>query len=194
MPGKKASARSKRSTRTAARTARWSGLPKAKIMAIYNEHVRRFRTKTAKSVFISQNEFELGTNDEWSNATEIDRNPAWVDLDNANYVWSSREPNSEHAVISERFNLPTNRSIRRGRLRLAVDNYAIVLINGRIVTYDAPQADEDFFNPGRTFNVRSVLRRGRNDIVIIAFNFDGPRSSSNPAGVAARLNVRLSGS
>jgi hypothetical protein len=76
---------------------------------------------------------------------------------------------------------------------LSVDNYAVVLINGRIVVYDAPQNTPAFFNPGRNFNITSFLRRGFNDIVIVAFNFTGPRSPADPAGVAARLNIRLSG-
>jgi hypothetical protein len=170
----------------------WTGMQRAKIMAVYQDHVQRFRNRPAKNISISQHNITIGTSDDWSNAAEISRNPAWVNVDGADYVWSSRDRNSEFAVISERFRLSQNRSIRRGSLLLAVDNYAVVLINGRIVTYDAPQAEQSFFNPGRTFNVRRYLRRGRNDIVIIAFNFGGPRSDSNPAGVAARLNIRLS--
>ncbi|HZG88545.1 hypothetical protein [Paenibacillus sp.] len=164
-------------------------IPRAQIMAIYREQVLRNSKKPMKSVFVSQRNFRLGTSDDWSNATEIERNPAWVDIDGADYVWSSRNLSAEVAVVSERFNLRGD--IERGRLQLAVDNYAVVLINGRIVVYDEPQAQVSFFNPGRTFNVRRFLRRGRNDIVIIAFNFGGPRTADNPGGVAARLDVRL---
>ncbi|NEW07576.1 hypothetical protein GK047_16335 [Paenibacillus sp. SYP-B3998] len=84
------------------------------------------------------------------------------------------------------------RSILAASLFLSVDNYAVVIINGVPLLFDGPTNTPLNFNPGRTFNVRQFLCRGRNDIVIIAFNFGGPRSPSNPAGVAARLNIRLS--
>jgi hypothetical protein len=96
------------------------------------------------------------------------------------------------AVISRPFTLSTRRSIQSASLFLSVDNYAIVLINGRFVVFDTPQANTSFFNPGRTFNIRRFLRRGSNDIVIIAFNFGGRRTADNPAGVAAQLSIRQS--
>jgi len=178
-------------TKKAVRPAKRRSVSTARIMAIYKGHVQRYGKAPAKNVTISQRNITIGTNSDWSNATVIDRNPAWAAIEGADYVWSSRDPNAEFAVISERFNLSRNRDIERGRLTLAVDNYAVVLINGRIVVYDTPQATQSFFNPGREFNVRRFLRRGRNDIVIIAFNFGGPRSTNNPAGVAARLDIRL---
>jgi len=166
-------------------------LSRAQILSIYKEHVRKASLQSVKPVTISQRNIVIGTGSDWTNAITVQRNSAWRNIDNANYVWSQRDPNGQFAVVSRRFNLPQNRDIERGRLLLAVDNYAVVLINGRIVVYDNPQANVAFFNPGREFNIRSFLRRGRNDIVIIAFNFEGNRSSDNPAGVAARLNIRV---
>ncbi|MCY9668159.1 hypothetical protein M5X11_25095 [Paenibacillus alginolyticus] len=99
---------------------------------------------------------------------------------------------AENAVISTRFSLSQRRAILAATLFLSVDNFAVVIINGVPVVYDAPQNTPSFYNTGRTFDVRRFLRRGRNDIVIIAFNFGGPRSDANPAGVAARLDIRLS--
>ncbi|PZD93621.1 hypothetical protein DNH61_23690 [Paenibacillus sambharensis] len=45
---------------------------------------------------------------------------------------------------------------------------------------------------GRNFNIVRFLQRGPNSIIIIAFNFGGPHNHQNPAGVAARLDIRLS--
>ncbi|MFS0728214.1 hypothetical protein [Paenibacillus sp. 1P07SE] len=58
---------------------------------------------------------------------------------------------------------------------------------------DNPQNNTSFFNPGRTINIRRFLRNGTNDIVIAAFNFpsNDNRSSNNPAGVLARIQIEL---
>lgn len=165
-------------------------MPISKIMSIYKAQVNRPRK--SQSVVISQRNVVIGTDDTWFNALEINRDPAWVQVPNAEYVWSLRDPNGEFAVISRRFNLSNRRRILAGNLLLSVDNYAVVVINGRIVVYDAPQNTPALFNPGRNFDIRRFLRRGLNNIVIVAFNFGGPRSTTNPAGVAARLNIRLS--
>lgn len=165
-------------------------MPRSKVMSLYKSHVNRAHKNQA---VISQRNVVIGTNDTWFNALVINRDPAWVPVANASYLWSVRDPNSQFAVVSRRFTLSSRRAIQSGNLFLSVDNYAVVVINGRIVVYDAPQNTPSFFNPGRNFNIRRFLRRGLNNIVIIAFNFGGPRSTSNPAGVAARLNIRLSG-
>lgn len=166
------------------------GMPRSKVMSLYKSQVSRFHQN--KSVVISQRNVVIGTDGTWFNATVINRDPAWVQVNNADYVWSARDLGGQFAVVSRRFTLSRRRAILSGNLFLSVDNYAVVLINGRIVLYDAPQNTPAFFNPGRNFNIASFLRRGPNDIVIVAFNFSGPRSPGNPAGVAARLNIRLS--
>jgi hypothetical protein len=167
-----------------------AGMPKSKVMSIYRAEVNRLHNK--QSAVISQRNVTIGTDDRWANGLVINRDPAWVQVADADYLWSSRDPNGAFAVVSRRFTLSSRRSILSGSMFLSVDNYAVVIINGRIVVYDAPQNTPAFFNPGRTFNIRSFLRRGFNTIVIVAFNFGAPRSPSNPAGVAARLNIRLS--
>lgn len=167
-----------------------SGMPRSKIMSLYKSHVNKFHTK--QRAVISQRNVVIGTDDTWFNAQEINRDPAWVAVNNAEYVWSIRNLSGQFAVVSRPFTLSRQRSIISGNLFLSVDNYAVVLINGRIVVYDAPQNTPALFNPGRNFNITRFLRRGPNDIVIVAFNFTGPRSPSDPAGVAARLNIQLS--
>lgn len=168
-------------------------ITKSAAMVMYKKQLSRFhKNKAGKDIIITQRNVVIGTDDSWFNAQEIDRNPSWVQVPDARYVWSSRDLGSEVAVISKQFRLSSRRSIRNASLFLSVDNYAIVLINGEFVVYDTPQATVSFFNPGRTFNVRSLLRRGANDIVIIAFNFGGRRTIDNPAGVAARLSIRQS--
>ncbi|PYI53313.1 hypothetical protein [Paenibacillus flagellatus] len=175
-----------------ARPHQKAGMTKSKAMSIYRARVAKHQRVQAPPV-ISQVNVVIGTDNTWSNAQAIDRNPAWVPVNNARYVWSARNLSDNNAIISRRFQLSTRRSIIRGRLFLSVDNYAVVIINGFIVQFDSPQETTSFFNPGRTFNITRFLRRGTNDIVIIAFNSNGaPRSDSNPAGVAARLNIRLS--
>lgn len=155
----------------------------------YETFIRRARA-AVKPVAINQRVIEFGTNNRWFDARVIDRNPAWVEPPSpARYVWSRSNPGAERAIISRSFTLPRPRRIRSAELFLSVDNYAIVLINGRPVIADNPQAETSFFNPGRTFNIRRFLRRRINDIVIIAFNFGGPRSEQNPAGVAARVRI-----
>ncbi|TLS50096.1 hypothetical protein FE782_22455 [Paenibacillus antri] len=165
-------------------------IPVAKIMSIYQRRLRLHNAMPVKNVSVSQRNIRIGTGEDWTNAIEVTRNPAWVEVNNADYVWSDRNPTGDFAVVSRRFRIPRG-DIERGSLFLSVDNYAVVLINGRIVVYDNPEANAAFFNPGRTFNVRRLLRNGRNDIVIIAFNLGGARSDANPAGVAARLDIRV---
>ncbi|OAB42377.1 hypothetical protein [Paenibacillus glacialis] len=162
-------------------------------MVMYRKQLSRFhKNKAGNNIIITQRNVVIGTDDTWFNAQEIDRNPAWVQVPDASYVWSSRDLGAEVAVVSKQFTLSSRRRVRNASLLLSVDNYAIVLINGRFVVYDTPQATVSFFNPGRTFDVRRFLRRGQNDIVIIAFNFGGRRTIDNPAGVAARLSIRQS--
>jgi hypothetical protein len=168
-----------------------AGMSRSKVMSLYRDHVKKLHAHQAP-VFISQITTVIGTNNSWFNAQIIPRDPAWVQVNNANYVWYSGNLSSENAIISKTFTLSQRRSILRANLFLSVDNYAVVIINGVPLLFDGPTNATSNFNPGRTFNVRRFLRRGRNDIVIIAFNFGGARSASNPAGVAARLRIRQS--
>lgn len=169
--------------------AKAAKLPRSKVMALYRAQVRKMRA-AGHPALISQRNVVIGTNNTWFNAAIIQRNPAWVPVNNASYVWSANNLASQRAIVSTTFRLSARRAILRARLFLSVDNYAIVLINGIPVVDDQPQDRTAFFNPGRTFDVARFLRRGLNDVVIIAFNFEGPRDA--PAGVAARLNIRLS--
>lgn len=130
------------------------------------------------------------TNNEWANAQPIARNPAWVVIEGAEYVWNSLDLNAASAVISRTFSLPKKR-IRNATLRLSLDNYGSVLINGAFVVNDLAQDNPPFYNPGRTFDVRPFLRNGANDIVIAGFNFGGTSTPTNPAGIAARLEIEL---
>ncbi|ETT57283.1 hypothetical protein MHI43_09340 [Paenibacillus sp. FSL H8-0457] len=143
-------------------------------------------------VVISQRTRRISTNRNWVNALEIERNPAWVAPQaGESYVWGRNDPNGPAAVVARRFTIRDD--IERASLFLSVDNFAIVLINGRSVVIDNPQGNVSFFNPGRTFNIRRFLRRGTNDIVIAAFNFpsNANRSGDNPAGVLARIEIEL---
>ncbi|MFE5318239.1 hypothetical protein ACFQ88_05980 [Paenibacillus sp. NPDC056579] len=145
-----------------------------------------------KSVIITQSTRRISTNRNWVNALEIERNPAWVAPQaGESYVWGRNDPNGPAAVVARRFTIRDD--IERARLFLSVDNFAIVLINGRSVVIDNPQGNVSFFNPGRSFNIRRFLRRGTNDIVIAAFNFpsNANRSENNPAGVLARIEIQL---
>jgi hypothetical protein len=164
-------------------------ISRASVMSLYRSHVARLRA-AQKPVTVSQTTTIIGTDNSWFNAQTINRDPAWVRLNNASYVWSARNLSSDNAIISRRFTI--SRNVLSARLTLSVDNYAVVFVNGRNVLFDSPQDNPAFFTSVRRFNIRPFLRRGTNDIVIIAFNFSGPRSSTNPAGVAARLNIRLS--
>lgn len=168
-----------------------AGLPRAKAMLLYRAQLKKFH-KPGSGAFISQRTVSIGTDNSWFNAQIIPRDPAWVPVTNANYVWYSGNLNSENAIISQRFTLSQRRAILSASLFLSVDNYAVVIINGVPLLFDGPQNTPSFYNPGRTFDVRRFLRRGRNDVVIIAFNFGGPRSAAMPAGVAARFDIRLS--
>ncbi|KOR76861.1 hypothetical protein [Paenibacillus solani] len=147
---------------------------------------------TQNPVVISQRTRRISTNRNWVNALEIERNPAWVAPQaGESYVWGRNDPTGPAAVVARRFTIRDD--IERASLFLAVDNFAIVLINGRSVVIDNPQGNVSFFNPGRTFNIRRFLRRGTNDIVIAAFNFpsNANRSVDNPAGVLARIEIEL---
>ncbi|MNN52898.1 hypothetical protein D3C81_1676250 [compost metagenome] len=159
-------------------------------MEMYREQVKKFHT--ARTPVITQRTVSIGTDSSWFNAAVIDRNPDWVPVTNASYVWYSGNLSRENAIVSTRFTLSQRRRILSASLFLAVDNYATVIINGVPLVYDAPTNQTSNFNPGRTFNIGSFLRRGRNDVVIIAFNFEGARTPANPAGVAARLDIRQS--
>ncbi|MFC4104300.1 hypothetical protein [Paenibacillus xanthanilyticus] len=163
---------------------------KNKIMGMYRRHVSRLRAaRAARPIEVNQTTTIIGTDDTWFNAAVITRDPAWVEVPGANYVWNARDLGSQTAIISNTFRI--TRRINSARLLLSVDNYAAVFINGRAVVFDQPQNTPSFFNPGRSLNIASFLRRGSNDIVIIAFNFGAPRTPANPAGVAARLTIRL---
>jgi len=147
---------------------------------------------TRKPLIINQRTRRISTNRNWVNALEIERNPAWVAPQSGeSYVWGRNDPDGPAAVVARRFTIRDN--IVRASLFLSVDNFAIVLINGRSVVIDNPQANVSFFNPGRSFNIRRFLRRGTNDIVIAAFNFpsNANRSENNPAGVLARIEIEL---
>lgn len=168
-----------------------AGISKTKAMLLYHAQIKK-HNRLGAGRFLSQRTISIGTDNSWFNAQIIPRDPAWVPVTNANYVWYSGNLSSDNAIISTRFTLSQRRNILRASLFLSVDNYAVVIINGVPLVFDGPQNTPSFFNPGRTFNVRQFLRRGRNDIVIVAFNFGGPRSATNPAGVAARLDVQLS--
>ncbi|RXT05782.1 hypothetical protein [Ammoniphilus sp. CFH 90114] len=158
--------------------------------AQYLNYISRMR-RAINPIQIKQRNIVIGTNNSWFGAREIDRNPAWVEVSGARYVWSQSNPSSDRAIVSTSFTLPRPRNIRSASLFLSVDNYAIVLVNGRVVVDDNPVANPANFNPGRTFNIRPFLRRRINDVVIIAFNFGGNRTAANPAGVAARIDIRL---
>lgn len=174
------------------RLPRSAGIPKTKAMLLYHAQLKKHNKTGAGRLFPNQTTISIGTDNSWFNAQVIPSDPGWIPVANANYVWYSGNLSSENAVISTRFTLSQRRSILSASLFLSVDNYAVVIINGVPLVYDAPQNTPSFFTTGRSFNIRRFLRRGRNDIVIIAFNFGGPRSASNPAGVAARLDIRLS--
>lgn len=172
------------------RLPRSAGMSKSKIMSIYRAQLKKFHQKSTP--VITQRTVSIGTDNSWFNAAIIPRNPDWVPVTNANYVWYSGNLSDQKAVISTRFTLSQRRRLLGASLFLSVDNYAVVLINGVPLVYDGPTNSPANFNPGRTFNVLNFLRRGRNDIVIVAFNFGGPRTPANPAGVAARLDIRQS--
>jgi len=172
-----------------ARRPKGASVSKAQVLSMYRRHAAKLRA-VQKPVAITQTTTIIGTDNSWFNAQTISRDPAWVRVNNANYVWSARNLSSENAIISRRFSI--SRNILSARLTLSVDNYAVVFVNGRNVLFDSPQNNPAFFTSVRRFNIRPFLRIGTNDIVIIAFNFGGPRSAANPAGVAARLNIRLS--
>ncbi|NHW35569.1 hypothetical protein GQF04_13290 [Paenibacillus aceris] len=137
----------------------------------------------------------ISTNSSWTNAIQIDRNPAWVAPQaGESYVWGRNDSNGPAAVVARRFTLNRDLDeIDNATLFLSVDNFAIVLINGRAVVIDNPQNNVSFFSSGRTFDIVRFLRRGRNDIVIAGFNFpsNANRSVNNPAGILARIQIDL---
>lgn len=162
----------------------------AKVMRMMATTQRLLNTQ--KPVVITQRTRTISTNRTWVNALEIERNSAWVaPLLGESYVWGRNDPNGPAAVVARRFTIRDD--IRSARLFLSVDNFAIVLINGRSVVIDNPQGNVSFFNPGRSFNIRRFLRRGTNDIVIAAFNFpsNANRSEIDPAGVLARIEINI---
>lgn len=162
----------------------------AKVMRVMMAAQRSLNAQTP--VVINQRTRRISTDRNWVNALEIERNPAWVAPQaGESYVWGRNDPNGPAAVVARRFTIRDD--IERASLFLSVDNFAIVIINGRQVVIDNPQANVTFFNPGRTFNIRRFLRRGSNDIVIAAFNFpsNANRSEGNPAGVLARIEIEL---
>ncbi|UKS25648.1 hypothetical protein LOZ80_29440 [Paenibacillus sp. HWE-109] len=168
-----------------------AGMPKAKALLLYHARVKK-HSQLGAGRLVAQRTVSIGTDTSWFNAQIIARNPAWVDVPGANYVWYSGNLSNETAIVSTRFSISQRRNILAASLFLSVDNYATVIINGVPLVYDAPQNTPAFYNTGRSFNIRQFLRRGRNDIVIIAFNANGQRTVDNPAGVAARLDIRLS--
>ncbi|GFZ96849.1 hypothetical protein GCM10008018_49050 [Paenibacillus marchantiophytorum] len=149
-------------------------MPKAKALLLYHARVKKHSLSGAGRL-VAQPTVSIGTDNSWFNAQIIARNLS-----------------NETAIVSTRFSISQRRNILAASLFLSVDNYATVIINGVPLVYDAPQNTPAFYNTGRSFNIRQFLRRGRNDIVIIAFNANGQRTVDNPAGVAARLDIRLS--
>ncbi|WP_145035340.1 hypothetical protein [Paenibacillus sp. Y412MC10] len=172
---------------------RYSGIWAGSVAKAMRTVIAAQRSLSAQNpVVISQRTRRISTNRNWVNALEIERNPAWVAPQaGESYVWGRNDPNGPAAVVARRFTIRDD--IERASLFLSVDNFAIVLINGRSVVIDNPQGNVSFFNPGRTFNIRRFLRRGTNDIVIAAFNFpsNANRSGDNPAGVLARIEIEL---
>ncbi|WEK54038.1 MAG: hypothetical protein P0Y55_15975 [Candidatus Cohnella colombiensis] len=137
-------------------------------------------------------EIVIGTDATWSNALVVTPNPAWAIIAGASFVVNAQDPANPTVVISRTFTLPENRRIQTATLTIAVDNYASVLINGLFVVNDNPQDNPLLYNPGRTFDITRFLNRGANNIVIVANNFGGPPTPTNPVGVAARLNITTS--
>ncbi|MFC5452608.1 hypothetical protein [Paenibacillus aestuarii] len=157
-------------------------------------HAAQRSLNSQKSVVISQTR-TISTDSSWVNALPINRNPSWVAPQaGESYLWGKNDPNGPAAVVARRFTILRDvDEIDDATLFLAVDNFAIVLINGRALIIDSPQANSSFFNPGRQFDIVPFLRRGRNDIVIAAFNFpsNSNRSDNNPAGVLARIRINF---
>lgn len=166
-----------------------AGIPLVKLMSVYRSHVKELHSRT-KPVTISQTTQTIGTDNSWFNAQIIPTASSWVPVTNTNYVWYSGDLTRDNAIISKTFQISGR--ISSATLFLSVDNYATVIINGVPLVFDGPTSGASNYNPGRTFTITRFLRRGRNDIVIIAFNYGGARSASNPAGVAARLDISLS--
>jgi hypothetical protein len=127
----------------------------------------------------------------WVNAFEIAPFPAWVQPQPGEYyVWGENDPYGPAAVVAQTFKVHS-KHIKEATLFLAVDNYAIVLINGAPVVIDPPQDTLAFYNPGRYFDIKQYLRKGYNDIVIAGFNSpsNANRSIGNPAGILARIEI-----
>lgn len=167
-----------------------AGMPRSKAMLLYRTQLRKHH-KPGSGRFLSQRTVSIGTDNSWFNAQIIPATPRGCPLLTPT-MFGTPAANGENAIISTRFTLAQNRAILGASLFLSVDNYAVVIINGVPLLFDGPQNTPSFFNPGRTFDIRRFVRRGRNDVVIIAFNLGGPRTTEMPAGVAARLDFRLS--
>lgn len=116
----------------------------------------------------------IGTDESWFNAIEIPREPFWVPPNTAKWVWGANDPFGAAAVVSRRFRIRRVRDVISATLFFAVDNYGVVLINGRPVINDIKQETPRFFTNGRTIDISDFLRNGINDIVTVGFNFGGP--------------------
>ncbi|MDR6554763.1 hypothetical protein [Paenibacillus qinlingensis] len=132
----------------------------------------------------------ISTDGSWVNAIENEAIPAWAQpKEGEAYVWGASDSIGPAAVVAKRFKVHSK--VKKATLFLAVDNYAIVLINGRPVVIDRPQDTLAFYNPGRTFHIEKYLQQGENDIVIAGFNSpsNANRSVGNPAGILARIEI-----
>lgn len=67
-----------------------AGISRKRVMAIYRRHVSKLRA-TKAPIRITQRRQVIGTDNTWFNAQTIERNPAWIAVNNASYVWSSRD-------------------------------------------------------------------------------------------------------
>ncbi|OAS13227.1 hypothetical protein [Paenibacillus oryzisoli] len=133
----------------------------------------------------------ISTDGSWVNALENEPIPAWAQpKEGEAYVWGASDPLGPAAVVAKTFTVHS-KHIEKATLFLAVDNYAIVLINGVPVVIDPPQDTLAFYNPGRTFHIEPFLQRGENNIVIAGFNSpsNANRSVGNPAGILARIEI-----
>ncbi|MNQ84592.1 hypothetical protein D3C85_997260 [compost metagenome] len=133
----------------------------------------------------------ISTNGDWINAIENEPVPQWVQpREGEAYVWGASDSIGPAAVVAKTFKVD-HKKIKKATLFLAVDNYAIVLINGVPVLIDEPQDTLAFYNPGRTFHIEPFLNKGENNIVIAGFNSpsNANRSVGNPAGILARIEI-----
>jgi hypothetical protein len=134
----------------------------------------------------------ISTDGSWVNALENEPIEAWVQpREGEAYVWGASDSIGPAAVVAKTFKVHSGK-IKKATLFLAVDNYAIVLINGVPVLIDEPQDTLAFYNPGRTFHIEPFLQKGENNIVIAGFNSpsNANRSVGNPAGILARIEIK----